>query len=257
MQLFANVFIDANECIKSILENQDAINNMYILANQFIAPVVKQDLHIYFTGIGKPGYVAMKQAASLKSIMVNAEFIDATLAGHGDLGSVPMNEPSVLIALSKSGCSKELYGLFDVLKQMRPKCSIVMLCMSNEAQLETVKSCKSIDFICHIPCEPKELDGFGIVPATSNALFEIILANAISNACFNAIGMKAVCERLQMSHPSGTLYNKVTALLETMRKQNAGKPGLVDEMPAAEQVNEAPAAEQVNEAPEAAETGQA
>lgn len=208
------------DCIDSlnIIKNNDvSIKNINILSNM-IKEAILDNQTIYITGIGKPGYIAQKNAATLKSIMVDAQFIDACLAGHGDLGPISIDKPSLLIAMSKSGCSNELYVLFKYMKQLRPKCKIVMICMSNEIQLNKVRACKDIDFICHIEVDPKELDGYGIVPATSNIIFETIMSTAISGA-FNSeeLGMINMCKRLQKSHPSGTLQSKVTNLLNTLR----------------------------------------
>ena len=208
------------DCIDSlnIMKNDDvSIKNINILSNM-IKEAILDNQTIYITGIGKPGYIAQKNAATLKSIMIDGQFIDACLAGHGDLGPISVDKPSLLIAMSKSGCSNELYVLFKYMKQLRPKCKIVMICMSNEIQLNKVRACKDIDFICHIEADPKELDGYGIVPSTSNIIFETIMSTAISSA-FNSeeLGMINMCERLQKSHPSGTLQSKVTNLLNTLR----------------------------------------
>ena len=208
------------DCINSlnIMKNDYvSIKNINILSDM-IKEAILNNQTIYITGIGKPGYIAQKNAATLKSIMIDGQFIDACLAGHGDLGPISVDKPSLLIAMSKSGCSNELYVLFKYMKQLRPKCKIVMICMSNEIQLNKVRACKDIDFICHIEADPKELDGYGIVPSTSNIIFETIMSTAISGA-FNSeeLGMINMCERLQKSHPSGTLQSKVTNLLNTLR----------------------------------------
>ena len=208
------------DCIDSfnIMKNDDvSIKNINVLSDM-IKEAILNNQTIYITGIGKPGYIAQKNAATLKSIMIDGQFIDACLAGHGDLGPISVDKPSLLIAMSKSGCSNELYVLFKYMKQLRPKCKIVIICMSNEIQLNKVRACKDIDFICHIEADPKELDGYGIVPSTSNIIFETIMSTAISSA-FNTeeLGMINMCEKIKKSHPSGTLQSKVTNLLNTLR----------------------------------------
>lgn len=212
-----NFITDCIDSLNIIKNNDVSIKNINILSDM-IKEAILNNQTIYITGIGKPGYIAQKNAATLKSIMIDGQFIDACLAGHGDLGPISVDKPSLLIAMSKSGCSNELYVLFKYMKQLRPKCKIVMICMSNEIQLNKVRACKDIDFICHIEADPKELDGYGIVPSTSNIIFETIMSTAISGA-FNSeeLGMINMCERLQKSHPSGTLQSKVTNLLNTLR----------------------------------------
>lgn len=211
-----SVLDDMIVSLNTIKNSPTSIENIKRLSTLIRKSIIYRE-KIWLTGIGKPGYIAQKQAATLKSVMVDAQYLDAMLAGHGDLGPVPDDKCSLLIAMSKSGCSSELYTLFKVLKEIRPNCKIVMVCMSTKIQLQKVKSCKDIDFVCHVDADPKELDGYGIVPATSNALFEAIMSMAISEA-FNSdkLGMVDMCKRLQKSHPSGTLQNKVTNLLKSL-----------------------------------------
>lgn len=214
--LMFNMIDDAISCLENLRSSKESLACINELSKD-IRNIIYKNGTIYLTGIGKPGYIAQKQAATLKSIMVDGQFIDATLAGHGDLGPVSLDKPSLLIAMSKSGCSSELYKLFKVMKQLRPMCKIVLICMSNDIQLNTVLKCIDIDSICRITIDPKELDGYGIVPTTSNVIFEVVMSMAIASAfdC-KILGMKNMCKRLQKSHPSGTLYNKVTNLLENL-----------------------------------------
>lgn len=211
-----STIIDLANCCKELVDNKENVAAQYTLAT-FLEQAFKMSAPVYITGIGKPSYVAMKAAASLKSVMIDAQYLDAITAGHGDLGSIPVDKPSALIAMSKSGCSNELYTLFEALHSLRPNCTIVMLCMSNDEQYDKVKACKAISGVCRLQLDPKELDGYGIVPSVSNAAFEIVLSNAFSVALNNAFGAVNVCERLQKSHPSGTLQTKVTKLLDELR----------------------------------------
>jgi arabinose-5-phosphate isomerase len=211
------VLEDTINCLNDIINNPKNIKQLEDLS-LILKPFFIEELPIYLTGIGKPGYVAQKQAASLKSIRINAQFIDAILAGHGDIGPIPIEKESILIALSKSGCSTELYTLFEILKQKRPNCKVVLICMSNSKQLDTICKRKDIDFIAHFDVNPKELDGYGIIPSTSNVLFEVILSTVFSNVIKNTFGFYDMCKRLQESHPSGSLYDKVTNLLENFNK---------------------------------------
>jgi hypothetical protein len=93
--------------------------------------------------------------------------------------------------------------------------------MSTDAQLKTIKESHSvnIDTICRVNIKPNELDGYGIVPATSNAMFEVIMSMVIGNAWLStAKGMTEFLHRLKMCHPSGTLQDKVTKVLEDLQE---------------------------------------
>lgn len=204
---FTAVFQDMRNCIEEL-----DTNAMYELAD-IIHNAASRGHKLYFTGIGKPSYLAMKNAATCKSMMIDAEYMDACTAGHGDLGPVSVDNESVLLAFSKSGRSKELYGLFKVIKQLRPKCKTVLICMPTDMQLEDIKAdSENIDAIIALGCRPEELDGYGCVPSTSNAIFEIVISATLS-AALTKNGPKSILQNLQKSHPSGTLYNKVTEIL--------------------------------------------
>lgn len=171
---------------------------------------------ILVTGIGKPGYVAQKCAATLKSIRVNAEYLDAITAGHGDLGSISATESSLLIMLSKSGKSTELLTLCKNVNVCCPCTSIVLLTLSGDVDGLKQMYADVHDFsIVSLNNHPGELDGFGIIPSTSNALFETVLSAAIAGAMHTIGDATDWLARLKASHPSGTLQNKVTALLNT------------------------------------------
>lgn len=182
-----------------------------------IAHCVNHNFKIYFTGIGKPGFVAMKAAATCKSIRIQAEYMDAITAGHGDLGAIGRDEKCLIIALSKSGKSTELTTLFQNVNICAPEARLLLFTMS----VEPDKVAKIYDGINNfellsVCSEPAELDGLGIVPSTSNAMFEIAIATAI-NVAMHCIGDdKELWTRLKLSHPSGSLQNKVTNLLNSL-----------------------------------------
>ena len=64
---------------------------------------------VIISGVGKSGFVGKKIASTLNSVGVPSSFIHPTEASHGDLGLITKKD--ILIILSKSGKSKELYDL--------------------------------------------------------------------------------------------------------------------------------------------------
>lgn len=208
-----SVLDDCVAALTALGSDQESLDNVLALA-KLIRNAVLAEETIYLTGVGKPGYVAQKNAATLKSLMVDGQFLDPCLAGHGDLGPVALGRGSLLVALSKSGCSAELHALFRQMRQLRPRCRIVLVCMSDATQLARVRACGDVDLVCHVRADPRELDGHGIVPATSNVLFEAVLSMAIAEA-FRCpeLGALDMCRRLRLSHPAGALREKVERLL--------------------------------------------
>ncbi len=64
---------------------------------------------LFFTGVGKSGFVAQKIAATLMSTGTKALYLPPIDALHGDLGLV--SEKDILVILSKSGETEELLHL--------------------------------------------------------------------------------------------------------------------------------------------------
>lgn len=180
----------------------------------------------FFTGIGKCSFLAMKQVTTLKSIQYEAEYLAAIDAMHGDLGAIPNEDNITLVAISKSGLSDELYLLFDAVLRFRPKVQIVLICMPNERQKQSVHtrltklhSAANSDTFGYAPVPTvialpssnvKEIDGYGIIPSVSNALFEIFISMTVAPLTYhNADAL----ERIKQAHPGGALQAKVTNLL--------------------------------------------
>jgi arabinose-5-phosphate isomerase len=175
-----------------------------------------------FTGIGKCSFLAMKQAATLKSIGLDAEYLDAVTAMHGDLGGIAEN--ASLLCLSKSGLSQELFQLIQCLAFFRPDCKIYLVTMGNvnsDAYNAQVADYSSLGItIITLPCfDVKELDGYGIVPSISNALFEIFLSIIASVI---PMSTEQILTRLQKAHPGGSLQSKVQKILSELTT-NSGK----------------------------------
>jgi arabinose-5-phosphate isomerase len=68
---------------------------------------------VIVTGVGKSGQIAQKIAATLTSTGTPATWLHPTESLHGDLGLVTRD--TVVIALSKSGETEELFGLLAAL----------------------------------------------------------------------------------------------------------------------------------------------
>lgn len=66
---------------------------------------------VIISGIGKSGHIANKISSTFCSIGIPSIFLHPSEASHGDLGVIAAND--LIIILSNSGESKELYDLID------------------------------------------------------------------------------------------------------------------------------------------------
>lgn len=71
---------------------------------------------VIITGIGKSGAIAKKISATLSSTGTTSYFLHATEGLHGDLGMVHRDD--VVICISKSGETEEIFGLLAVFKKL-------------------------------------------------------------------------------------------------------------------------------------------
>ena len=64
---------------------------------------------IFFSGVGKSGFIAQKISMTLVSTGTKAVFLNPTDALHGDIGI--LSEDDLLVMFSKSGSTEELLRL--------------------------------------------------------------------------------------------------------------------------------------------------
>lgn len=74
---------------------------------------------IVFTGMGKPGHVARKLAATFASLGIPSFYLHPSEAQHGDLGMVSNND--VVFAISFSGESEEVTRILPNIKKIGAK----------------------------------------------------------------------------------------------------------------------------------------
>lgn len=98
------------------------VHSMYsvqVISNA--APVLQMILGcpgcIFFTGVGKSGFIAQKLSQVMVSTGTKAMFLSPTDALHGDIGSVASGD--LVIFISKSGATEELLTLLPFIR-VRP-----------------------------------------------------------------------------------------------------------------------------------------
>ena len=122
------------------------------------------------SGVGKSGFIAKKIASTMTSTGTPATiFIHPTEASHGDLGLITKKD--ILIILSKSGKSKELYDLSNFAKIN--KISIIFITCNKNCKLAKNSSCNII-----IP-NLEEAGENKLAPTTSTTMM-LALGDALS-----------------------------------------------------------------------------
>ena len=99
--------------LKSFIESKS------FKVNQFCEHIFKCKGKIFLTGVGKSGHIANKIAATLSSTGTPSFYIHPAEALHGDVGMIQKKD--LLIAISKSGESKEIVELLPAIKNLKIK----------------------------------------------------------------------------------------------------------------------------------------
>lgn len=115
---------------------------------------------IFFSGVGKSGFVAHKISQTLVSLGIQSAFLSPVDALHGDIGILTNRD--LLVLFSKSGTTDELIRLLPC---ARSKGTYLISVTSVEGN-SLAGMC---DMNVHLPLE-RELCPFDLAPVTSTAI---------------------------------------------------------------------------------------
>jgi arabinose-5-phosphate isomerase len=159
---------------------------------------------VIVTGVGKSGLVARKIAATLTSTGTPASYLHPIDSLHGDLGIVGRQD--VAIVLSKSGDSKDLFGLLGSLQRWGvPIVAITGDLKSTLARVATVVLDGSVT---------EEACPHDLAPTTSTTV-ALALGDALAVALLERKGFRR--EDFAALHPAGELGR---SLLPVLRVQD-------------------------------------
>ncbi|MBS4167855.1 KpsF/GutQ family sugar-phosphate isomerase [Parachlamydia sp. AcF125] len=151
---------------------------------------------LFFTGVGKSGYVAQKIAATITSTGTRALFLSPTDALHGDIGIV--NTDDVFLIFSKSGDTDELLNLIPCLRNKEAK--IIGIISNPKSRLAKV-----CDLFIELPLQ-KELCPFDLVPTTSTTI-QMIFGDVLTVGLMKH--KKFSKDEYGINHPAGTIGKRV------------------------------------------------
>lgn len=159
---------------------------------------------VIVTGVGKSGLVARKIAATLTSTGTPASYLHPIDSLHGDLGIVGAHD--VALVLSKSGDSKDLFGLLGSLQ--RWGVPIVAITGDPKSTLAKVATVVLDGSVAEEAC-PHDL-----APTTSTTV-ALALGDALAVALLDRKGFRR--EDFAALHPAGELGR---SLLPVLRVQD-------------------------------------
>lgn len=152
---------------------------------------------IFFSGVGKSGFVAQKSAQTLVSTGTKAVFLSPTDALHGDIGLVGPDD--VVVLFSKSGATEELNKLIPC---ARAKGAYLVGISSSLKNSDFREKC---DMHVHLPLE-RELCPFDLAPVTSTAI-QMLFGDTVAIALMQAKNLTR--EQYALNHPGGRIGKRL------------------------------------------------
>ncbi len=151
---------------------------------------------VILTGMGKPGHIGTKIAATLSSLGTSSFFMHPGEALHGDLGMVEKND--LVILMSYSGESDEITRLMPTLHQIG--CTTVAITGKPESTLS--RECQY-----HIFFPPFEEACYMHLAPTSSTTALLVLGDALALTASQV--KKYTKEDFGIHHPAGALGKKL------------------------------------------------
>lgn len=147
---------------------------------------------VIFTGMGKPGHIGAKLAATFASLGTQAFFMHPAEAMHGDLGMV--EEKDVVILTSYSGESEEVTRLLPVLQEI----GCVTVAITGKPKSTLAKACQY-----HFFFPAFEEACFMHLAPTSSTTALLVLGDAMAVVASRA--KHYTKEDFGLYHPAGAL----------------------------------------------------
>jgi arabinose-5-phosphate isomerase len=163
------------------------------------------------TGMGKSGIVARKIVATLNSTGTPALFLHPTDAVHGDLGMVRRED--VVICLSKSGDTAELFNLLPIFKRIGvPVIAMVGNISSRLAEGANIALDVSVK---------EEACPYDLAP-TSSTTATLALGDALAMALLDK--RQFTPEEFAIYHPGGNLGKRLFLKVEELMARGSAVP---------------------------------
>ena len=175
--------------IESLKKVEDALDKSY---EKIVEIIMNCKGKVIFTGMGKPGHIAKKLAATFASLGTPSFCLHPAEAQHGDLGMIGKDD--VVIAISYSGESEEITRILPNIK----KIGAILVGISGNKNSTLIKESQysfvfpTIEEACYMKIAP-----------TSSTTATLVLGDAIAVTCAKE---KAFTKKdFALFHPAGSL----------------------------------------------------
>jgi len=192
--------------IAALEKTRDALDDTYL---HILDLITNCEGKVIITGMGKPGHIAAKLAATFASLGTPAFRLHPAEAMHGDLGMVSAND--VVIAISFSGESDEIVRILPNIKMIGAK--LVGLTGNPNSTLA-----KASDVVQVFP-EFEEACYLGLAP-TSSTTAALCYGDSLAVVASGVYGFKD--SNYALFHPAGSLGKKLILKVEDLMTKGEG-----------------------------------
>ena len=194
--------------IKAMEKTRDSLDDVFL---KILQMVVDCKGKVVVTGMGKPGHVAKKMAATFASLGTPSFFLHPGEAMHGDLGMI--SESDLVIAISYSGESDEIIKILPNIKLIGAQLvGITGNAHSTLAQVaDVVQVLPEFEEACHL----------GLAP-TSSTTVALCYGDALAVAASRIYGFKK--EDFGKFHPAGALGKKLILKVGNLMAKGEDNP---------------------------------
>lgn len=179
--------------IEALKKTRDILNETFL---NILDEISNCEGKVIVTGMGKPGHIAQKIAATFSSLGTPSFYLHPAEAMHGDLGMLCKND--VVIIISYSGESSEILEILPAIKMIG--CKIIAITGKSESTLA-----KNVDIVQVLP-EFEEACHLGLAP-TSSTTVELVYGDALAVVASEMYDFKDV--DFGKLHPAGALGKKL------------------------------------------------
>ncbi|KAI3454351.1 hypothetical protein Pfo_011014 [Paulownia fortunei] len=166
---------------------------------------------IFFSGVGKSGFVAQKISQTLVSLGIKSGFLSPVDALHGDIGI--LSSKDLLVMFSKSGNSEELLKLVPCAKAK----GVYLISVTSVMPNGLMRLC---DLNVHLPLE-RELCPFDLAPVTSTAI-QMVFGDTVAIALMGARSLSK--EEYAANHPAGRIGKCLIFKVKDLMKKKEELP---------------------------------
>lgn len=182
-----------NKEIEALEKTRDSLGTIF---EQIVEIITGCTGKVIITGIGKPGHIAKKMAATFASLGTPAFYLHPAEAMHGDLGMISSQD--IVIAISYSGESDEIIRIIPNIKLI----GATLVGITGNGQSTLAQHAN----IVQVFPEFSEACHMGLAP-TSSTTAELCYGDALAIAASDIYGFKK--KDFGKYHPAGSLGKKL------------------------------------------------